>query len=185
MIHIQKVDSVAQAPMYLKLPDCQTSLMSKEHFLLEGSKKQRNVKGQVQTPPYPWHRSKEQFVELSTRFGEPAPGSTPSFSAPATAAAEPAVPDVPETTVPAEATQQASQAGATTVQHFMQVAQVTGAPVRQQVVEEMHRATAYLQSLAAANLEQAEALMAAAQAVPTPADDPEDWTLPAAPPRQP
>ena len=71
------------------------------------------------------------------------------------------------------------------MQHFMQVAQVTGAPVRQQVVEEMHRATAYLQSLAAANLEQAEALMAAAQAVPTPADDPKDWTLQAAPPRQP
>ena len=194
-IHMMKNDGETQRPVYIRIPDCETTRLSKERWLLEQHKTQKSTRGQVPTlREYPWHRSLEQFLELSQAYAAPAPAASTAGSFTATTAgsfttaASTAGSSAEATAIPAVIReppgpvaqpvelQAASNAGATTVQHFM----TTGAPVRDQVQAEMERATAYMASLAQ-NLAAAEAMMQASQQRPIPEEEDDDWQQPQRP----
>ena len=164
-IHMMTHNGETQRPVYIRVPDCETTRLSKERWLLEQQKKQKSTRGQVPTPrDYPWHRSLEQYLELSQAYAAPAPAASTAGSSEATAT--PAVIREPsELAVPPVELQDAANAGAITAQHFM----TTGAPVREQVQAEMQRASAFTTSLAQNstwNLTAAEAMMQASQQSP-------------------
>ena len=116
-----------QLAAYVRVPDCALSQLSKKQWLMNDEKTQRRTKGQVATPPYPWHRSRVQYDEISLRYGGTTaePPAQPA-SAAATAAPAPQHHAAPTPTERASVpTQEAAQAGVRTVQHFLQ----TGVPV--------------------------------------------------------
>lgn len=166
-IHMMKNDGEPQRPVYLRIPDCETTRLSKERWLLDQNKTQKSTRGQVPTPrEYPWHRSLAQFHELSRAYAAPAPAASTAASSAEATAIPAVIREPPGPASPPVELQAAANAGATTVQHFM----TTGAPVREQVQAEMERATAYMASLAQ-NLATAEAMMQASQQSPIPADE--------------
>ena len=124
--------------------------LSREDYLLN-SKAKKTSKDQIGTPEYPFHRSKDQWLELQQEQGAVDAPQQAMGSAAATAAEPPQWP-----MAEAPPVQQAAVAGANTFAHFQQRAASTGYSTREQVRDELQRAQAYMQSLAL-NLEAAEA----------------------------
>ena len=76
LIHVGKTPTTNR-PVYVVPPECSSTVLTKEEWLLEAEKKARTPAGQLATPPYPWHRSPVQYQELLAAEAGQAPMEEP------------------------------------------------------------------------------------------------------------